>query len=148
MCMGAMMDFSSALCTGGSRNWEADFEDQVISRKPPGWNELFRPTFATIAEGRGERGEEISDLSRSECFIYFFTVFSIFPKAITCYETALQIEGKSEEGKKQGLTDVSNPPLNSNGFIRKYTLFCMKTCFFCCLISAIFPPFSSAVWPE
>ena len=52
----------------------------------------------------------------------FFTIFSIFPKAITHLEIALHIKGKSEEGKKWVLKVVSNPPLNMNGFIRKPTL--------------------------
>lgn len=52
----------------------------------------------------------------------FFTIFSIFPKAITHLEIHLRIKGKSEEGKKWVLTVVSNPLLNMNGFIRKPTL--------------------------
>lgn len=58
---------------------------------------------------------QIFDLSRSGCFIYFFTIFSIFPKAISHLEIALHIKGKSEEGKRWVLKVRSNPPVNMNG---------------------------------
>lgn len=63
--------------------------------------------------GRGE----FLDLSRSEYFIYFSTIFSIFPKAIIHLDIALHIKAKSEGGEKWVLKVVSNPPLNINGFI-------------------------------
>lgn len=43
----------------------------------------------------------------------FFTIGSIFPRAITHFELALHIQGKLG-GKNWGLNVVSNPPLNMN----------------------------------
>lgn len=142
-----MMDFGSTLCTGKlgerqkleSRFWGIGHW-QKARKISPEWDEWFWPTFPTTPQGmRGEVGRgEFLDLSRSEYFIYFFTIFSIFPKAIIHLDIALHIKGKSEGGEKWVLKVVSNPPLNINGFIWKLAFFCMKTCFF----PISFPPSS------
>lgn len=104
-----------------------------------GWMILaYFPYNSSRNEGRGGRGGVSWPFQKWIFHLFFFTIFSIFPKAIIHLEIALHIKGNSAGGEKRVLKVVSNPPLNINGFIWKPAFFCMKTCFF----PISFPPSS------